>query len=301
MNKATDWLYILTQENGDAPNLGANDGARLIPVSMTDYRDFRPTIQLASTLFHHHSYYQDFGSYDQSLDFFGIEKINRTNFDLPTKNKNFSQSGLIVAKHLDFFLAFKLPIFKFRPSQCDALHLDIWWNGENILRDGGTYSYNSTTNDLEYFAGVASHNTVQFDNHSQMPRLSRFLFGAWLKPIGLMYSPENFSCGYQDYWNAQHHRKIELSNKQIKVTDKVSSFKEQAILRWRLSPDDWHLNGNYLSNGKIAIEVSASGSISINLVEGEESRYYYQKTKLPVLEVRTSKPTTIFTVIQDLT
>lgn len=301
MTKATDWLYILTQENGDAPNLGANDGARLIPVSMTDYRDFRPTIQLASTLFHHHSYYQDFGSYDQSLDFFGIEKINKTNFDLPTKNKNFSQSGLIVAKHLDFFLAFKLPIFKFRPSQCDALHLDIWWNGENILRDGGTYSYNSTTNDLEYFSGVASHNSVQFDNHSQMPRLSRFLFGAWLKPIGLMYSPENFSCGYQDHWDAQHHRKIELSNRQIKVTDKVSGFKEQAILRWRLSPDDWHLNGNYLSNGKIAIEISASGSISINLVDGEESRYYYQKTKLPVLEVRTSKPTTIFTVIQDLT
>lgn len=81
----------------------------------------------------------------------------------------------------------------------------------------------------------------------------------------------------------------------------MSGFKEQAILRWRLSPDDWHLNGSSLSNGKIAIDISASGSISINLVEGEESRYYYQKTKLPVLEVRTLKPTTIFTVIQDLT
>ncbi|RZA06387.1 MAG: weeF, partial [Moraxellaceae bacterium] len=68
--KATDWLYVLTQESGDVPNLGANDGARLLPVSTTDYRDFRPTVQLGSTLFHQHSYYQDAGSYDQILMFF---------------------------------------------------------------------------------------------------------------------------------------------------------------------------------------------------------------------------------------
>ena len=46
--------------------------------------------------------------------------------------------------------------------------------GQNILRDGGTYSYNSTPEDLKYFSGVASHNTVQFDEHQQMPRLRSF-------------------------------------------------------------------------------------------------------------------------------
>ncbi|MGE8607267.1 MAG: heparinase II/III family protein, partial [Acinetobacter baumannii] len=30
LQKATDWLYVLTQADGDVPNLGANDGARLI-------------------------------------------------------------------------------------------------------------------------------------------------------------------------------------------------------------------------------------------------------------------------------
>ena len=301
MAKATDWLYILTQENGDTPNLGANDGARLMPVSQTDYRDFRPTVQLSSTLFHQHSFYQKSGDYDQSLAFFGINKINKINFNLPVKNKKFSHSGLITAEHQDFFIAFKLPVFKFRPSQCDALHIDLWWKGQNILRDGGTYSYNSTSEDLDYFSGVASHNTVQFDQHLQMPRLSRFLFGAWLRPIDLTYQPDQFSCGYQDHWHAQHQRTIKLLDMQIKVIDKVAGFKEQAILRWRLCPDEWHLNGNTLSNGKIQIEISAYSDLSITLIEGEESRYYYQKTKLPVLEVRTLKPTTIFTVIQDLT
>lgn len=301
LGKATDWLYILTQGNGDTPNLGANDGARLIPVSQTDYRDFRPSVQLASTLFSQHSYYQDAGSYDQSLLFFNLKKLTNTQFNLPSKNKNFNTSGLITAQNQDFFVAFKLPIFKFRPSQCDALHVDVWWQGENILRDGGTFSYNSTSEDLDYFSGVASHNTVQFDQRLQMPRLSRFLFGAWLKPIGLNYQPHHFSCGYQDYWHAQHHREVELTEKHITVTDTVKGFKQQAVLRWRLSPDNWQLNGHILTNGKIQLEISALSEIKITLTQGEESRYYYHKAKLPVLEVLTTQSTTILTTIKDLT
>lgn len=301
LKKATDWLYVVTQANGDVPNLGANDGARLLPVSHTEYRDFRPTVQLASTLFYQHSFYEEAGVYDEVLSFFDINKKTDQHFTLPAKNQNFDQSGLITAQKGKFFIAFKLPIFKFRPSQCDALHLDLWWSGQNILRDGGTYSYNSTEDDLNYFSGVASHNTVQFDQHQQMPRLSRFLFGDWLKPIDFTYQPYQFSCGYQDHWQAKHHRAIEIADKQITVTDVISGFKQQAVLRWRLCPDEWRLTDNILTNGKLQIEISAQSDISISLVQGEESRYYYQKAKLPVLEIKTLTATTIFTIIKDLT
>ncbi|MGQ1541709.1 heparinase II/III domain-containing protein [Acinetobacter baumannii] len=301
LQKATDWLYVLTQADGDVPNLGANDGARLIPVSQTDYRDFRPTVQLASTLFHQHSYYQDLGTYDQSLNFFHIHKLEKENFKLPARNQIFNQSGLITSEKDNFFITFKLPKFKFRPSQCDGLHLDVWFKGQNILRDGGTYSYNSSPEDLEYFSGVASHNTVEFDKHQQMPRLSRFLFGAWLTPKNLTYKPYEFGCGYQDYWQCEHHRKVLLTDNQIEVVDNISGFQQQAILRWRLQPDQWVLNNNILTNGKVEIILEAEHSISIHLTEGEESRYYYQKTKLPVLEITAIQPTTIFTVIKDIT
>jgi len=301
LQKATDWLYVLTQANGDVPNLGANDGAKIIPVSQTDYRDFRPTVQLASTLFYKHSYYQDLGTYDQSLDFFHIHKLEKENFKLPSRNQIFNESGLITSKNDNFFIAFKLPKFKFRPSQCDGLHLDVWFKGQNILRDGGTYSYNSSPKDLDYFSGVASHNTVEFDKHQQMPRLSRFLFGAWLTPKNLTYKPYEFGCGYQDYWQCEHHRKVLLTDNQIEVVDNISGFQQQAILRWRLPPDHWVLNNNILTNGKVEIILDAEHSISIHLTEGEESRYYYQKTKLPVLEITATQPTTIFTVIKDIT
>lgn len=301
LGKATNWLYILTQQDGDAPNLGANDGAKLLPGSATDYRDFRPTVQLASTLFCQHSYYAESGNYDETFNFFGINKVQKSDFNLPNKNVLFDSSGLITAQKQHFFIAFKLPIFKFRPSQCDALHLDVWWNGQNILRDGGTYSYNSTPEDLEYFSGVASHNTVQFDGHQQMPRLSRFLFAAWLKPSQLNYQPNQFNCAYQDYWGCRHKREVALKDQSIQVTDTISGFKTQAVLRWRLQPDQWQLQDNVLSNGYISIVVHSESKLTLQLVQGEESRYYYQKQSLPVLEIKTTQATSITTVIQDLT
>src|SRR5690606_31019130 len=300
LGKATNWLYILTQQDGDTPNLGANDGAKLLPVCATDYRDFRPTVQLASTLFCQHSYYAESGNYDETLKFFDIKKVHKSDSNLPNKNVIFDSSGLITAENSSFFIAFKLPIFQFRPSQCDALHLDVWCNGQNILRDGGTYSYNSSAEDLEYFSGTESHNTVQFDQHSQMPRLSRFLFGAWLKPENLNYQKDQFSCGYQDNWGCKHQRNIVLKNKDIVVTDQVSGFKDQAVLRWRLQPGKWELNDKKICNGAISIEIKTDNEVEISLSSGYESRYYYQKTVLPVLEVKVKQSSTIITVIKDL-
>jgi hypothetical protein len=61
--------------------------------------------------------------------------------------------------------------FRFRPSQADALHLDFWLAGSNVLRDAGSYSYNTEPEWLNVFPGHnASHNTVQFDDRDQMPR-----------------------------------------------------------------------------------------------------------------------------------
>lgn len=299
--KATEWLYILTQENGDAPNIGANDGAHLLNVSGADYRDFRPCVQLASTLFAGHSYYVKPASYDEVLTFFALDKKELGCEERPDKDCFFSQSGLVTGQKNNFFIAFKLPIFKFRPSQCDALHLDVWWNGQNLLRDGGTYSYNSTQDNLDYFSGVASHNTIQFDNHQQMPRLSRFLFGAWLKPSQLDYRANQFSCAYKDYWGCYHKREVILRDKQIKVTDFVDNFQHQAVLRWRLQPGQWSLNENVLSSDKIKITISSKSLLTIQLVQGEESKYYYHKQALPVLEVKAFQATSITTIIQDLT
>ena len=49
---ATRWLAAWTDpQSGDAPNLGANDGARLFVLDGSAYRDFRPSLRWAARLF----------------------------------------------------------------------------------------------------------------------------------------------------------------------------------------------------------------------------------------------------------
>ena len=43
-------------------------------------------------------------------------------------------------------------------------------------------SYNTEDRWRIISQGLPSHNTIQFDDRDQMPRLSRFLFGSWLVP-----------------------------------------------------------------------------------------------------------------------
>ena len=47
-----------------------------------------------------------------------------------------------------------------RPSQADNLHVDIWYDGVNILRDAGSYRYNVDQKLTNFFTGTISHNTL---------------------------------------------------------------------------------------------------------------------------------------------
>ncbi|MBI6908505.1 heparinase II/III family protein [Pseudomonas palleroniana] len=287
---AVHWLFSLVDEHsGDAPNIGANDGARLLPLTDTDYRDFRPTVQLAMTLFAGKRAYEAVGAWDLPLRWLQV-----TAPSVPTGRSGsqlFDQGGYALLRRSQTLVVLRYPRFHFRPSQADALHVDLWHEGRNLLRDAGTYSYNTSTEWLSYFPGTASHNTLQFDGRDQMPRLSRFLFGDWLRTShieNLIDLPEMSACGaaYIDGQGCHHTRHISLTSSGMQVRDEFHGFKERAVLRWRLQPGDWRIEGDVLTNG--SHRLSVLGSVPIvrrELVKGWESRYYLQKTEVPVLEV----------------
>ncbi len=287
---ATQWLYQLIQEvNGDAPNLGHNDGARLLPLSDSDYRDFRPTVQLASVLFLQSSAWEKAGSYDEPLKLLGLSKSQRV-LNQPS-SFHFAQGGYAgLRSQTGAFALFNYPIFRFRPAQNDALHVDFWLDGVNLLRDGGTFSYNAGQAYIDYYGGTQSHNTVQFDEHEQMPRLSRFLLGAWLKAENVHWDEDRQYCSasYRDYLGGcSHKREISLSNSALRVVDDIQGVQNKAILRWRLSPGgEWMIEGNRITNHIHSITINSNTDIKrLELVEGKESRYYYQETSIPVLEI----------------
>ena len=63
-----------------------------------------------------------------------------------------------------------------RPSHADQLHLDLWWRGDNVFCDAGTYSYNADAPFEDGFASSRYHNTVTVDGLDQMTRIGRFLW-----------------------------------------------------------------------------------------------------------------------------
>lgn len=287
---ASQWLFVMTDAaTGDAPNLGANDGARLLALSDTDYRDYRPSVQLAMALFDERRAYADSGSWDLPLQWLQVTQPEAL-AERPV-SRLFDQGGYAVLHQPGCKAVLRYPRFRFRPGQADALHVDLWLEGRNLLRDAGSFSYNCEPQWLRYFPGTASHNTVQFDDRDQMPRLSRFLFGDWLRAVDVQPpcdGGDTTSCGatYTDGKGAQHARSLSLGPLSLQVRDQVSGFSSRAVLRWRLEPGDWVLQGNGVSNGSHRLSVTGDVPlVRCELVTGWESRYYLEKTPVPVLEV----------------
>lgn len=296
---AARWLHAMTDETtGLAPNIGANDGANLLPLTDCDHNDMRPTVQLAFALFVGLRAYEKDGPWNAtthwlevSLPHVTMPKVGSTLFD---------EGGFARLARGKARAYIRFPRFRFRPGHADALHLDLWLDGENVLRDGGTYSYAADREGLlEYFAGTASHNTVQFDDRDQMPRLGRFLFGDWLRTearsqIESQLGTESFSAAYHDSFGARHQRRVTLQSGSLSVRDDISDFQQKAVLRWRLVPGSWQLRDNCARHGKYTLTVCSSAPIKrIQVASGWESRYYLKLDVLPVLEVEVDQPATL--------
>lgn len=304
---ATNWLFsIIDSISGDGPNVGANDGAKIIPLTNSGYRDFRPTVQLAMVLFKSKRAYAH-GLWDDQFRWLKLSIPDKKEDTLGSLIAD--DGGFAILRRSFVFVSLRYPRFKFRPSQNDLLHLDLWVKGKNILRDGGSFSYNANPELVNYFGSVSAHNTIQFDNHEPMQKISRFLYGNWAKTDWISKVTDidgclSFGAGYTDTFGANHKRKVNFCRDKLIVTDEITNFKSNAILRWRLINSDWELAKNVndvvlRSNlHNLTMRITCTDKIkNSNLNEGLESLYYMKSNKLPVLELTVENKCIITTTL----
>jgi len=298
LGSATDWLWALTDaDTGDAPNIGANDGAQLFQLTESSYRDFRPSVQLAAALF-------------QGVDAFGSGpwasllrwlEVSDGSVSTAPQSTSFDDGGYHVLRIGKAMAVLRYPRFPFRPSQSDALHIDLWYNGVNLLRDAGTFSYNADR--YEWFSSPAAHNTIEFDGRDQMPRLGRFLFGDWLEaeavePVYHMGEVVTASAAYTDSYGARHHRAISLSANSLVCRDRISGTFREACLRWRLAPKAWQLAGNILHTENYSVLIEIDGAPATpTLGTTVESRHYQHQSEIPLASVKVDHHATLITKV----
>lgn len=298
LKAATGWLRAFTDaETGDAPNIGANDGARLLQLVQSDYRDFRPSVQLACAVFEGGDAFGP-GPWTSALRW--LEIPYGTAMAAPSSQSH-DDGGTHVLRAGGAMAVLRYPRFRFRPSQADALHVDLWDKGTNLLRDGGSYSYNAEGGD--WFDGTTAHNTISFDGRDQMPRLGRFLFGDWLTSHGVQMVSQSgetvtASAAYTDRTGAQHHRALTLSPKGLTCKDVIKGTFQLACLRWRLAPGPWEPDSEALRGHGCTITIDIDGApVLPTLGTTPESRYYQHQTDVPLLSVTVDRPCTLVTKV----
>ena len=203
MSKATDWLYQIQDEtSGCVPYYGQNDGALVLPLSNCDYQDFRPVIQAAHYLANKTRCYES-GPWDEDLLWlFGVDAVQAPVVSSERTDLQAKDGGYYTIRSSQSFAFVRCGSFRHRPGQADMLHVDLWWRGQNIARDAGTYSYNAAPPWDNPLAHSVYHNTVTVDGMDQMERVDKFLWLPWVRGkvrCSALSTQKNIA-----YWEGEH-------------------------------------------------------------------------------------------------
>lgn len=197
------WLYqVQDPGTGRVPHYGQMDGALVLPLNNCDYLDFRPVIQAVHYLISGFRCYPA-GPWDEDLYWLcGTASLNAPLQVTERCNLQATEGGYYTLRSTESFLFTRCATYRHRPGQADMLHVDVWWRGQNIALDPGTYSYNAPAPWQNPLAHTRYHNTVTVNDRDQMERVGKFLWLPWLQSRVNHAMPP--VAGVTQYWEGEH-------------------------------------------------------------------------------------------------
>jgi len=235
LGRATHWLFsMLDPVSGQTPNLGANDGALILPLATTPFNDFRPTVQAAARAFLR--FQMPGGIWDEMSLWLGLDAHYESNLYLADQLRGRDSWAYLCTS-----------TFPSRLSHMDQLHLDLWWGGLNVAQDAGTYLYNADPPwDNPLVTGFV-HNSVTADGNDQMTRGGRFMtldwFPAYIKSVVVTDEAVlGQVLGYHKGYNGiRHERRVTVYADELwTVEDRLISKEPHTYrLHWLLPDWEW--------------------------------------------------------------
>ncbi len=275
---------------GHLPNYGANDGALFFPLNSCDYRDYRPQLNALHFYFYRKSLYAN-GLWSEDAFWYGLsrrgeEKIPQeeglgVRLSPPPEGGG---GGFYVLRDAHKFAFVRCGNHPDRPSQADNLHVDLWINGLNLMRDAGSYKYNTDLATLRYFMGTASHNTVQLGNFDQMQKGGRFIWYYWSQAIEATLTESENSIFFEGKTHVYQH-----VHSQIFHVRRVRQWTNE--MRWEMEDQlelppairqqklpvyqRWHPHPEFLTQGwQIRCEDQSGNELPLQTRQGWYSSFY---------------------------
>ena len=291
---------------GELPNYGSNDGALFFPLATQSYRDYRAQLNGLSRLLNGRQPFPKIASEEgEWLVGDSPKPVPDNLLSLSRRNHHaFATKGVYLHRNDKTLQFINCGSYRDRPFQADNLHFDLWIKGINVLRDAGSYRYNTDANKLKYFVGSAGHNTVMLGDHDQMLRIGRFIWTHWSRSVmaefnatenGYQFTGEIIAFG-QVASSIRHRRQInynELAGLWM-IEDTVTHNTDNPVVQhWNLHPN-W---ANYLSFSAVDEHGRA---LEPNFSEGYFSGHYGELSPAPHLTFAT-RTATIRTTITLLT
>ena len=277
---ATRWLHRLAAPGtGAVPLLGHQDGSCFADLSLAGPEDARASLERAARLFAGASAGV---AEDPGCAWLGLPMGPM----LPAPERAWTGAGLRFWRQGRARGMLRTGPLRFRPGQADLLHFELWDGALALLRDGGTGAY--TPPEAWWWgalAGVAGHNTIGFDGAEPMPRLTRFLLGAWPRTGAL-----DAGGWTRDRRGMRHARRVAVAGRVWTITDEINGGFRAAVLRWRLAPLGWAARPDGAASAAARIALAADAPLAVALEQGWESPAYGVVRPVPLLVARLAAP-----------
>jgi hypothetical protein len=316
LTRCHEFLYELQDaDTGRVPNYGPNDGALILPLNDCEYLDYRPVVDAMHFLVKRERLYPHGPWSEDLLWLFGPESLEAPIRPVPRRSRDFLDGGYFTLRAERSWGMVRCHSYRSRPGQADMLHLDLWWQGLNVLRDSGSFSYFDPVEGWnEYFASTSAHNTLTVAGRDQMVKGARF---QWFRLLRSRLAVHR-CWGTLEFWQGEHygyrrlfcratHRRCvcRLGDEYwVIVDDLAGSGEEEIVLRWQLP--DWPYT---VREGSVVLATPKGpcmlrlfsttkdwsvrvdrGQDAAGLREGWESLYYGVRQAAPVAVLRTRGP-----------
>lgn len=225
---------LIEGETGVVPNHGANDGGQAVPLSSSDYRDFRPLLTMVATIRRIGMPADIRPDPDVSLWLGGPVTTVAARADGVWRG----DSGWAIVRRAGWSVFLRAGSYRHRPSHLDCLHIDVRYGAVEMITDPGTFAYNGQPPWRNGLAGSYVHNGPVLDGREHAEKGPRFMWRTWPRAVITAIEETDDATVLVAEIPGRARRKVSIHDSFIEVhDDTLDPAARELQVCWLLHPD----------------------------------------------------------------